>query len=267
MTLFTAVIPNLFVFADSNRYIEFVYDDRPTLRIEKQYEERPDIVEQKRLYYEEMTDIIPQDIRIKLKEKHVIVYVVEDCKKYYGSNPPFFVVGFFEAPSNRIVISIDSFEIALCHELGHAVGYVYGSIDESKEFRAAYKKDSENKVIPQSKNNIEAFANIFSSYIHCLDTRAGENYISKSDLMKKNPEMTKYMQEHLNLKSINEGLVYSGINVSMWKIKQRYWNSKKIENISTKMINNAYAPFELKQIMRNTGIAMTQAIKNIEVLS
>lgn len=266
-SIFTTVLPNMFVFSDTSKYIEFVYDDRPTLKIEKQYEESPDIIEEKKLFYEEMTDIIPQDIRMKLKTRHVIVYVVEDCRKYYGSNPPKFILGFFASPSNRIVISIDSFEIALCHELGHAVGYVYGSIDMSKEFRAAYKKDCENELVPSFRNNVEAFAEIFSSYIHCLNTANGKNYILKSELIKKYPEMTKYMQERLGLKPINEGLVYSGINVSFWRMRQRYWNSKKIEQISIKMTNNACAPFKLKQIISCTGIDVSQSIKSIGVLS
>lgn len=259
--LFALMTPILFAFADTSRFIEFEYEDRPTLRIERKYADSEDIIEEKKLYYETMTDIIPIEIRKKLKDRHVIVYIVENCKRYYGSNPPKFVIGFFEAPSNRIVISIESFEIALCHELGHAVAYIYGSLDESKEYKAAYNNDNKIDQYASKKEVSEAFADIFSGYIHCLNTETGGNYMSKSNLMKSHPEEVRYMQERLNLKAIDEGLVYSGINVSLWRMKQRYWFSKDIENIEDKMIRNAYAPFLLKQIANKAGAKIAQMIK------
>ena len=218
-----------------NQFETFKYDDRPTLKIEKHYPE--EVIQETESHYRELTNVIPYDIRARLKSANVVVHYVEDCHDY-ASNLDAFVIGFYEPGKNRIFISFASIDTATYHELGHAVAYVYGNLDCSKEYREAYNLDKEigGLLVSLAKDRFEAFADMFSAYIDCLAPNPSDknNYESKAFVLESGKNIANYMRDKLNLPSIDEGYAYRCIKVSKYSILLKFRHFQKIEIITTR---------------------------------
>lgn len=227
--------------AVDNKFIIYEYEDKPTLKISIEYS---DIAEETEKEYIRLLDAIPDEIVLKLKKRNVKVYLTSnsDCKKAYGRYAPKTLLGFYSYP-DIIYVTIEDMSWVLYHEIGHAVDFLNGHMSNSKDFIEAYNKDIEKKVL-KPDDRCEEYADIFKSYIICL--LEPDNYYTKSGLVKDYPNVVIVLHNRLNLPEINEGYAFSPIKTSRWKIVQPYYNAKKIENMSEKIIKIINSSYQIK---------------------
>lgn len=110
----------------------YTYDNLPTLKIESCFDGNPELIKSVKEYYEYLLSRIPKYLTDKMKEYNIVVLLVDDCRDYWGYNPPKFLQGFYNPSNNRVFISIDNDEYAfsaldrtLYHELGHTIDSIY----------------------------------------------------------------------------------------------------------------------------------------------
>lgn len=242
--------------AENNKFIVYEYEDKPTLKISVEY---ADIAEETEKEYIKLLDAIPDEIVLKLKKRNVKIHLTSnsDCKKEYGKYAPKTLLGFYAYP-DIIYVTIEDISWVLYHEIGHAVDFLNGHMSSSKDFIEAYKKDIEKKVI-KPDDRCEEYADIFKSYILCL--LEPDNYYTKSELVRDYPNVIIVFQEKLNLPGINEGYAFSPIKTSRWRIVQPFYNAKKIENISEKIIKIISNSYQIKNKL-NKNIKIFNKIIN-----
>ena len=244
--------------ASYNKFTTFEYGDAPTVKIEDYFKDFPEIFDFIKEYHEDLINTIPNDIRMRLKENGVVIHYVEDCRDYYGSNPPKFLFGFFVINNKKIFVSVQSddiqsamtsMNITAYHEIGHAVATIYGYIDETKEFRAAYKKDiNEHTQLVPVENSSECFAEVFKLYMFAMRDDIG----SKISLQKEYPETSGYMREKLGFPLYLEGCFYDQIRFVRFAIVKPFWTAQKVEESCASAVNNMKGPILAADILRNT---------------
>lgn len=231
-----------------NQFIEYEYDDRPTLKIEKYFEPFGEL-ESIKSKYESLTDIIPSHILLKLKEKKLVVHYVNEIMDYWWFHTSYSVLGFFNASTYEIFVDIESIDTVTYHEIGHAVSDAYGRLDKTKDFRNAL--DEDNVPINKSDTPSELFADFFLTYISSLeyDERHIVNYYVRASLMNDYPHVAEYFKNALDLPAVYDGYAYRRLLNAKFSFLKRLRYTQKIERVSGNTVSNMKIPFVIDKAL------------------
>lgn len=188
----------------------YEYDDLPTLKIERffDYDEEEDTVSYMKKLYEKTLNPLPDNIKSAIKDSGITIYFVLDIYAYFGSHEAKDLNGFYRSATNEIYIACGSEmkrELAwlhvIWHELGHNLDHYYGTLSNTKEFKAIYDDEFNEDLISNATHNpAEWFADIFSLYMSALTTEY--DVIKRKSLNEKIPETYKFLMEKLSLPEV-----------------------------------------------------------------
>lgn len=237
----------------------YEYDNLLTMKIEAYYDDDDTLSQTIKTEYEQLMNVIPEDILQVLKKHNLTVFLVYNCKDYWPTgNPPVFLRGFYTGKAIFVSLCdedccINNLDSVLYHEIGHAVDDYYGNLCYTKDFKTAYNNDIEQSHHCPAKNMCEAFAEVFCDYMFSLyEFNGKKNYLAMASVLKDYPSSSEYLKTYLNLESIDEGYAFPLVKVSRWRIAQQYYNSQKIEKLSEKVVNILSSEF-IANLETNNG--------------
>lgn len=231
-----------------NQFVEYEYDDRPTLKIEKYFEPLGEL-ESIKAEYEWLTDNIPSHILLKLKEKKLVVHYVNEIMDYWRFHTSYAVLGFFNPSTYEIFVGIESIDTVTYHEFGHAVSETYGRLDKTKDFRNAL--DEDDVTVDKSDTPSELFADFFRTYISALeyDERHIVNYYVRASLMNDYPHVAEYLKNALDLPAVYDGYAYRRLLNTKFSFLKRLRYTQKIERVSRNSISDMKIPFAIDETL------------------
>lgn len=193
----------------------YVYDDMPTLKIEAFYDDGLELSRSMKKDYEKCMSYIPREQTLKLKQRNVVVHLVDNVNLYYPHNTAIFLTGFYDPNTQKIFIdthytevldkgyamrTFAEIETTLYHELGHALDWAYGKKSDSKEFKEFFKEEREWYPFGGTKPS-EFFANLFRLYVVAVQRNGKSTRFPHEILVEHCPKSSAFLMKTLNLEN------------------------------------------------------------------